>query len=173
MLNRKDLNPRQAIYRSLCQLLHALPDHECQRVLEELRSLAKVSRQGRATQLSLSPDEILQLAEDGLIEVGAHTMTRPFLSELPIDIQHEEVNRNKQQLEELLGSRVKSFSYPYGSMADYTKGTVRLVQESGFDYACSNDPGRTNLRTDLFQLPRFIVRDWDGDDFCRQLIAQF
>ena len=172
VLETVDPTKRQSLYRSLCQLLHPLSDHECQRVLEDLRSIAGMSRPGRATQRVMTEAEIRQLAAGGLIEVGAHTMTHPVLSSLPIQLQQKEINDNKQQLQEILGSEVSGFSYPYGSRGDYTLETMKLVQESGFVYACANFPDLTSRQTDLFQLPRIIVRDWDGDEFTRQIEAQ-
>jgi hypothetical protein len=42
--------------------------------------------------------------------------------------------------------------------------TVGLLRESGYDCACSNFPGVIRGDTDLYQLPRIDVRDWDGDE---------
>jgi peptidoglycan/xylan/chitin deacetylase (PgdA/CDA1 family) len=105
--------------------------------------------------------------------VGAHTLTHPVLAALPEAAQRDEIRRNKECLEALLGRPVKSFAYPYGTRADYTRQTVRLVREAGFACACANVPGVISQRSDPFQIPRFIVRNWDGEEFARRLEAWF
>jgi peptidoglycan/xylan/chitin deacetylase (PgdA/CDA1 family) len=169
VLETKDMNSRSTLYRLLCQFVHLLSNDECQKVLEDLRALANVSPEGRATHYPISADEIILLVKDGLIKVGAHTMTHPVLASLPIERQRDELNKNKVQLEDILGDKVVGFSYPYGGKGDYTMATRNLVQEAGFLYACANYPGQARRWTDPFELPRFLVRDWDGDEFARQL----
>ena len=83
----------------------------------------------------------LLLANDNLIEIGAHTVNHPSLSSLPLKSQRHEILESKARLEDLVGSPVTSFAYPYGKRSDYSARTVALVQESGFTCACSNFPG--------------------------------
>ncbi len=47
--------------------------------------------------------------------------------------------------------------------------TVGLVREAGFTLACSNVPGLVRRRTDSFQLPRVLVRNWDAETFALRL----
>jgi peptidoglycan/xylan/chitin deacetylase (PgdA/CDA1 family) len=96
-------------------------------------------------------------------------VTHPVLSALSFDVQRTEVTRSKQHLEAILGRPVTSFSYPFGGRGDYSADTVKLVKEAGFECACSNFPGYVQWDTDPYQLPRFIVRDWDGDEFTQRL----
>ena len=117
----------------------------------------------------LSTDEVLQLAEGGLVEVGSHTATHSVLSALPMEVQWEEIRGSKARLEEILGHPIYSFAYPYGTPSDYTDETAALVQKAGFRLACSNFPGVIRRGTDSFQLPRVLVRDWDGEEFSRLL----
>jgi peptidoglycan/xylan/chitin deacetylase (PgdA/CDA1 family) len=156
-------------YRSLHQLLRPLPEAERRPVLDELLAWAGAEPVGRSTYRALSPDELFRLAEGNLVEVGAHTVSHPVLSALPATAQLAEVQESKARLEEILGRPVISFAYPYGTRSDYTSETVAVVREAGFACACSNFSGVVRRRTDRFQLPRVIVRDWDGTEFARRL----
>jgi hypothetical protein len=64
---------------------------------------------------------------------------------------------------------VTSFAYPYGRECDYTRETVRLVQEAGFDCACSTLPLAVTADAEPFQLPRVQAQDMDGEAFARLL----
>ncbi len=159
---------RHALYRRLHQLLLPLAETERERVLNHLFKWAAVSPAGRPTHRALSPAEVLHLADGGLIEVGSHTVTHPVLSALPLKEQKTEITRSKVRLEEILNDRIVSFSYPYGGHSHYTAQTVAAVREAGYECACSNFSGIVRHSVDPWQLPRFLVRDWDGDEFSRR-----
>jgi peptidoglycan/xylan/chitin deacetylase (PgdA/CDA1 family) len=164
-----DPAPRHRVYRALCDLLRPLPDRDQRAILETLGAWAGTERVCRPTHRPLRPQEVFQLAADGLVEVGAHTLTHPILSRLPEAMQRNEIERSKKQLEEVVGQPVASFAYPYGTRSDYTAQTVVAVRASGFNRACSNFPGTVRRGGDPWQLPRFLVRDWDGDEFAQRL----
>jgi hypothetical protein len=48
-----------------------------------------------------------------------------------------------------------------------------LVREAGFDCACSNVPDIVRPRTDPFQLPRFEVQNWEGQELEKRLMSWF
>jgi peptidoglycan/xylan/chitin deacetylase (PgdA/CDA1 family) len=162
--------PRQHLHRSLHQLLHALPEGERRKVLDELLAWAGIEPLGRPTHRTLLHDEVVHMAEDGLVEVGAHTVTHPVLATCPVTAQRDEIRRSKASLEDILGCEVTSFSYPHGS---YTPETVVLLREAGFTQACSSIADVVWQSTDGFQLPRRVVKDWDGEAFARRLEEWF
>ncbi len=164
---------QKSSYWSFYHRLRRREEGERQAVLNGLRDRAEVESLARPTHRILSPEELLSLAEGEWIEIGAHSMTHPVLSNLPVSAQWEEIRQSKNRLEEILGSSIKSFAYPYGSRQDYSDDTVQLVREAGFESACSNFSGLTRSGKDLFQLPRMIVRDWNGEDFNRLLEKWF
>ncbi len=167
--------PRHRIFRALYQQLAPLAEGKRRQVLESLRMWAKADPQPRASHRILSADEVIALADDGLIEVGGHTVTHPILSSLPLAAQEEEIHGSRSQLERILGREVYSFAYPYGSRArgDYTDGTVELVRQTGFTCACSNLAQPVQRNADNYQLPRATVKDWSGDELARRLEVWF
>ena len=149
-------------------------DGEQQRtILGVLRKWAVARQAGRPARRALTPDEVMRLDQDGIVEVGAHTTNHSMLSVLPEDAQKSEIIQSKRMLEEWLGRDVKTFAYPYGGKLDYTCETARIVQEVGFRCACSNYHAHIYPWTDRYQLPRFLVRDWSGEEFEKRVSKYF
>jgi peptidoglycan/xylan/chitin deacetylase (PgdA/CDA1 family)/SAM-dependent methyltransferase len=161
--------PRQALYRSLYDLLYLMDEDERWEVLDELLTWTGAQPVSRNTHRFLSLQEVATLLRGELVEVGAHTVTHPALSALSVASQRNEIQQSKNRLEEILGRRVTSFAYPYGTQKDYTTETVALVREAGFACACSAVEGVVGSSTDRFQLPRVFVQDWDGEEFAKRL----
>jgi peptidoglycan/xylan/chitin deacetylase (PgdA/CDA1 family) len=160
---------RQHLYASLCGVLAPLSHSERCSVIDQLLSWAGIGSAARPTHCTLSPEEVFALAEGGLIEVGAHTVSHPVLSALLISEQRNEIEQSKLRLEEILGRQVTSFAYPYGGRSHYTSDTIAAVRAAGFERACANFPGAVRRACDKWQLPRFLVRNWPGEEFARHL----
>jgi peptidoglycan/xylan/chitin deacetylase (PgdA/CDA1 family) len=171
VLDDRDPGPRQRIYRALCARLRVLDETERARALERLRSVAEPEATDAEMPRPMTSAELACLVEGDLVDVGAHTVTHPVLSRLAEERQRDEIAGSRRQLQEVLGRPVASFAYPYGTDADFDETTVKLIREAGFDHACANLPGRVDRRTDPFRLPRFVVRDWSGDELDRRLSA--
>jgi hypothetical protein len=164
---------RQQLYQQLGDSLRPLPSAKRFDVLGELQRWSGMNAAPRASHRALSPEEIRQLADGGLVEIGAHTITHPVLSAISIAQQQQEITDGKTQLEQMLNQPVASFAYPYGTRDDYTRDSVAIVKRASFSCACSNFKGVVQPRTSLYELPRFVVRDWDGDEFERNLRGWF
>ncbi|BAZ09727.1 polysaccharide deacetylase [Calothrix sp. NIES-4071] len=157
---------RHSIYYSLYKLLYSLPKHERAHLIDQIRIWAGASTQVRPTHCTLTQSQMLELAQGELIEIGAHTITHPFLATLPSQAQQEEITSSKTLLEEILERRITSFAYPHGNFGSETK---TIVQEAGFSCACSTTTGNVRKNSDRYALPRVVVEDWDGDEFARRL----
>lgn len=161
---------RHSLYVSLWELLSSLAEGERWHVLDEIMAWGSAESASRSGHRPLSPEEAVDLAQGELIEVGAHTVTHPALSKLSTASQRAEILESKIRLQETLNLPVTSFSYPYGNRS---AETVAIVREAGFACACSNVAGVVGRSTDLFQLPRIPVQDWDGDRFAKWLSRWF
>jgi peptidoglycan/xylan/chitin deacetylase (PgdA/CDA1 family) len=97
-------------------------------------------------------------------------MTHPLLPGLPHAEQEREIRESKRTLEEITGRPVTSFAYPYGR---YTRETASIVRAAGFHCACAAEGTVTQVKTELFQLPRCPVQDWDSAKFEQLLVWWF
>lgn len=118
---------------------------------------------------TVTPEQLVALAAGGVVEVGAHTVTHPRLSDLDIGEQEREIAGGKAALEAVLDRPVTAFAYPYGGRDDYDAVSVATARRVGFTSACANVAGRVRRRSDPFELPRVHVPDGDGEALARLL----
>ncbi len=161
---------RLFFYYSVWQWLQSLSEPEQLQALDQILIWANQKSVTRSNYRPLSPEEVCVLGQGELVEVGAHTVTHPFLSAHSIAFQQEEIQRSKAYLEELLNLPVTSFSYPFGN---YTSQTVRLVQEAGFTCSCSTVADTVWRESDCLQFPRFQVQNWSKQEFTKRLLQWF
>jgi peptidoglycan/xylan/chitin deacetylase (PgdA/CDA1 family) len=164
---------RHQLYRSLIDVFYPLAPGERFQQLDYLKSWAGDVTLSRDSHRPLTAAEVKQLADGGRIEIGAHTVSHSMLSALPASVQRDEIQQSKADLEEILGSPVRSFAYPFGTLSDYTRETVSLVKQLGFNCACSNFKDVVQPGADLFQLPRLIVRDCKPEEFANHVARWF
>ncbi len=92
-------------------------------------------------------------------EIGSHTLTHPHLNQLSADSAAREISDSKQQLEQLTGTPVEHFCYPYG---DYAPETVDMVRAAGYRSAVTTQRGLADNRHDLLRLPRVSINGNKG-----------
>ncbi len=149
-------NDRRAAIDALLARIKYLPGP--QRVALSLR-IAAIAGVAPPPHLMMSSLEVRQLHRAGM-QIGAHTMSHPILTNLTRDEVRAEIQGSRQWLEALLGQSVNLFAYPNGRRGDdYAQEHASLVREMGFEAAVATDPGAADADSDLMQLPRFTP--WD------------
>ncbi len=160
---------RHEAYVTLCSLLKLQPDVVRQSVLNQVAEFVGVARHVREQYRCMKPQEISILGQSSLFEIGAHTVTHPSVPTLsPVEME-KELLESKLQLEKVTGREVASFAFPYGERSDFNSAAVNAVRKAGFKQSCINCPGLLVRRTSRMMLPRFIVRNWNGEEFLRHL----
>lgn len=159
------LDVREKFRQALYHFLLALDVEEQSQALDTVRNWAKVSSETEKAR-ALTHAELLQLAEGGLVEIGAHTRHHPMLPRLTLERQREEIVESKHDLEELLGRRVEGFAYPNGRATDAAR---QIVREAGFAFACTSLHNVVRPTHNLHELTRFWQKDVDGDQFLHGL----
>jgi peptidoglycan/xylan/chitin deacetylase (PgdA/CDA1 family) len=124
-----------------------------------------LSDQGR----SLTTEQLRELSSNPIIELGAHTVSHPKLSNLDSETQRKEIRGSKEALENALKRKIISFAYPFGDNKSFNQTSINIVKESGFEYACSNIHERVKESSDIYALPRYVVRNWNTEEFKENL----
>jgi peptidoglycan/xylan/chitin deacetylase (PgdA/CDA1 family) len=114
----------------------------------------------------MTPDEVNELVEGGLISVGAHSVTHPSLPSLSTEGQREEIGTSKDALEALTGQPIRRLAYPFG---DYDARSEEIARALGFDYAVSVEAGAVTDRKTRYRLPRHDIKNWTGAEFGKRL----
>ncbi len=158
-------------YEDLYSILSKKTPSEQKEIIEAIAQ----SRELRAAELdnhrTMDADELKSLDESGLITIGGHTHNYVNLSALPKWQQNEEVLKNKNVLEEVLGHSIEYFSYPLGSGDKCTSEINCILENSGFSLACGNSYGMVNVAegTNRYELPRVKVGNWNPFAYYRFL----
>ena len=162
---RTEAEVRRMFGQALYRFLLPLDIEEQSHAMNTIRNWAGVSSIS-TNERAMTHDELIQIADSGLIEIGSHTRHHPILPQLPVERQKHEIVSNKQDLEALLNRQVDGFAYPNGGATDETR---RLVREAGFSFACTSLQDVVRPEHDLHALRRFWQRDVDGETFLRDL----
>ncbi len=88
-------------------------------------------------------------------EMGSHAMTHSRLTEVSDSQLKAEVSDSKHLLEDLIGARVRGFSYPHGAWDARVRDAVVAA---GYEYATAVSLGSVRPDTDVFTIPRINMR---------------
>jgi peptidoglycan/xylan/chitin deacetylase (PgdA/CDA1 family) len=123
--------------------------------------------------LMMTSAQVRSLSQAGM-EVGAHTVSHPILRTLDEQTARQEIQGNREALECITGTAVRSFAYPNGKLDDdYTVRDRNLVESLRFDYALSTQHGVATGESDRFQLPRFTPWDRSPERWLARLLLEY
>lgn len=113
------------------------------------RAVFKAYRQHQATFLPPSLEDLIP--QGHLVRVVSQAIDG--------GVVRRELAGSKQRLEDILGTEVLSFAYPYGALDTSVK---EMVAEVGYRYAAAADFGPTALHDDFLEIRRTQVFPWTG-----------
>ena len=95
----------------------------------------------------MSKSAALELYKNSGMEVALHSLTHPFLEQLPVNLCTQEVLQDRINLENDYGVIVRGMAYPFGTYSDDVAATLK---QCGIVYS------RTTVSTEKFTIPT----DW-------------
>ena len=165
-----NLNQRKHAYLAIHKILLPLRVSDRDQLMAELFAWADLDKIERSDHRPLTTAELMKLSQSEFVDIGAHTVTHASLSILSRDDQIREIDGSRIKLTAILGSSVDTFSYPFGK---FTSDTIDIVKASGFEMALTSEANAVQVGADQFQLGRFEVGDWAGEEFKDHLYEFF
>jgi peptidoglycan/xylan/chitin deacetylase (PgdA/CDA1 family) len=112
---------------------------------------------GRPSGRLLSGPELRDMHVTGM-EIGSHTVNHVRLTQSTPDELDWELVQSKSTLEDLLGTSVTSFAYPYGA---WDERCARAAQTAGYQAACTTDTGWALRDRNPYRLRRLTIFNSD------------
>jgi peptidoglycan/xylan/chitin deacetylase (PgdA/CDA1 family) len=138
--------------------------------LDALRELAGIneSRMANEAGLYLTSKQLRDLVAFDF-EIGNHTYAHVHCRSLSREEFGPQVDRNKADLEAISGTKVRSFSQPYGSSTDITRDLAEHLQRSGHQAVFLSESVANPRGADPFHLDRVSIRAESDDTFFFEL----
>jgi len=115
----------------------------------------------------LTPEQIKEMSDSGVISIQSHGVTHRPLAELGEQEIEWELRESKRYLEELTGKQVNFLAL---AGAIYDKRPRRIAKQVGYLGVFTGFKGSMNGRSDMYCLRRLVVeRDFTLEDFKRTL----
>lgn len=160
---------RRTRYEQLLVQLRAMDPEQRDRSLAQLRHAIEGAAAARAAYLPMDHGELNAFATSSAVVLGAHTVGHPSLGMIEEESQVAEIVGSKRDLEEWTGRPITRFAYPFGTPADHSAATQRIVRQAGFAHAAANHPGIVHARSPHFAFHRVLIRDWDQQTFLKAI----
>jgi peptidoglycan/xylan/chitin deacetylase (PgdA/CDA1 family) len=135
-------------------------EDELRVVVRDLCTRYRVDIASFCQELCMDWHEIVELAADPLVTIGAHTVNHKILKKVPDDSGvRAEMAMSRAVLEAALGKRPDHLAYPVGDATSAGPREFRIASELGFKTAVTTRPGVLFKvhRDHLTALPRISV----------------
>ena len=106
------------------------------------------------------------------MEIGGHTTHHHALASISPAEQADELISNLDYLKNVTGKKPRALAYPFGSNQDFNQASVQLAQQY-FDAAFTTVRGQITEKTNCYQIPRFVVKNWPVEEFSRKIKTFF
>ncbi len=80
----------------------------------------------------MTKSQIYDLFKDGPHEVAVHTLSHPYLEQMPIEAAAHEVLGDKMNIEQMFGKVTRGMAYPFGT---YSDDVIAMLKSCGIAYS--------------------------------------
>jgi peptidoglycan/xylan/chitin deacetylase (PgdA/CDA1 family) len=146
------------------EILKRVSESEKQSAMKALPSILEVEiPENLFGNVMLSWEEARNMQAHG-ISFGAHTVSHPILTRVPLEQAEYEIAESKNQIEGKLGIAVRTFAYPNGQKQDISPEVIHAVKRAGFQAAFSLIAGPSpfdEVQREPFSIRRIFIGQAD------------
>ncbi len=135
----KEKKDKKNCYKLLCKNFILSTKNQQDIFLDELTHNNKINEINEKE--FLSSQNLKNLGDNNLIEIGCHTHTHPNLKILKKEEIHDEIIYSKNILENIIKKKVKHFSIPYGSANCFDDEIIKQLSEYDFETIVTTEHG--------------------------------
>jgi peptidoglycan/xylan/chitin deacetylase (PgdA/CDA1 family) len=157
---------RASVHLAVWSALKHAPASRRAETIAQIAEWAGVGLVAPATDLCVTQEELLLLAEPGFVDLGGHTTTHPSLPTLSAEEQYREIRDNMDWIANVTGRLPRGLAFPYG---DNNATTLEAARRAQVHFCCTADASVFGRDTSLMLLPRLNVTDLPGAEFERLL----
>ncbi|MDI9562408.1 MAG: polysaccharide deacetylase family protein [Pseudomonadota bacterium] len=108
--------------------------------------------------LNVSEKELVTIRDSGLIEIGAHTIRHPILSNESNATSQQEIVKSIEDLSAMLSCKIRCFAYPNGLPdLDFCEREMQTLLGIGMDLAFSTEPRGIGNHENPMKIPRIGI----------------
>ena len=156
-----EVDEKVRLYGFLLGWMRSLGPEALSAAINDLCKRYSVDLAGLSREMSMSWDDLTQLAADPNVTIGSMTVNAPVLSSLKDAAASREISMGKAVAQSAFHRDIMHFAYPFGDRASFNRQHMMLAREAGFASAVTALPGvvQAEGRSNLHALPRIA---WDG-----------
>jgi len=140
---------------SVYSILKSLP---IKIILELIENFEKENRIEEEPYMNVTKEQLIELNNSGLIEIGSHTNNHPILANESDKISEFEIKDSIKMLEYLIGHNIYYFAYPNGQPGlDFGEREIRILNEIGIKLAFSTDSRKIRGEINNYMVPRIGI----------------
>lgn len=144
---------RIAVLGTIIEKLKTVSEKVKCEVVADLKDFFQVSDKELDVDYNLSWPQIKEMGNNGIF-FGAHTVTHPILTRVPLETAEKEIAESAKMITENTGRPVIGFCYPNGGVSDFNDSIINILKNKGFKYAVTTIWGSNNANANLFALKR-------------------
>lgn len=143
------------VFNKIPSLNVALKSMSLENIWDAIRYYQKKTGTSPKPCMNMDTNTIIELHQSNLVEVGAHTLNHPILSNETNEVVRNEILSSIYDLGKMLDSEVRYFAYPNGIPGlDFGEREMDILQSAGIKLAFSTENKSFSQNNNPLSIPR-------------------